>query len=228
MKYLFLFCFCICAFLGRAQNATITGNVTDAEDKSGLIGVNIMLIGTSLGAASDNNGNYTIKNIKPGVYSLKFSYTGYEKTLITDIRLVAGQNKVLNIALKTAVATTEEEVVIVGEKPLVDVEKGKSESTIKSGTIEAAPQRGLEKIINSQPGVMNSPAGVNIRGGRTYETGFYIDGVSATDPLAGTGFGLDLGSNAIDEVEITTGGAGVEYGNSTAGVVNTKTKAGGG
>ncbi len=227
MKHLLLIVFIVANILCQSQSAILTGKVTDKEDKSPLIGVNIMIIGTSLGAASDDQGNYTIKNLKPGIYNIKFSYTGYEKTLITDIKLVANETKVLNLALKTAVATTEEEVVIVGQKPLVDVEKGKSESSIKSEAIEAAPQRGLEKIINSQPGVMNSPSGINIRGGRTYETGFYIDGVSATDPLAGTGFGLDLGSNAIDEVEITTGGAGVEYGNSTAGVVNTKTKTGG-
>ncbi len=227
MKHLYLFILLLAAMCGAAQNATLSGKVIDAEDKSPLIGVNIMIIGTSIGTASDNNGNYTLKNLKPGIYNIKYSYTGYEKTLLTGIKLSANENKVINLSLKTAVATTEEEVVIVGQKPLVDVEKGKSESSIKSETIESAPQRGIEKIINSQPGVMNSPSGINIRGGRTYETGFYIDGVSATDPLAGTGFGLDLGSNAIDEVEVTTGGAGVEYGNSTAGVVNTRTKSGG-
>ncbi len=227
MKHVFLILLFAVSLLSQSQNATITGKVIDADDKSALIGVNIMVIGTSLGAASDDNGYYTIKNLKPGIYNIKFSYTGYEKTLLTGIKLSASETKTINLSLNTAVATTEEEVVIVGQKPLVDVEKGKSESSIKSESIEAAPQRGIEKIINSQPGVMNSPSGINIRGGRTYETGFYIDGVSATDPLAGTGFGLDLGSNAIDEVEITTGGAGVEYGNSTAGVVNTKTKKGG-
>jgi outer membrane receptor protein involved in Fe transport len=214
-----IFCF--------SQNAVITGKIIDADDKGELPGVNITIIGTSLGAASDNNGIYRISNIKPGIYNIQFSYIGYEKKLVTGIKLNAGETKTLDIQLKTAVATTEEEVVIVGDRPLVDVEKGKSDSRIKSEVIEAAPQRGLDKILNTQPGVINSPSGINIRGGRTYETGFYIDGVSATDPLAGTGFGLDIGSNAIDEIEITTGGAGVEYGNSTAGVVNTKTKSGG-
>jgi len=209
------------------QNAILTGKTIDEEDKSELIGVNISIIGTTLGTASDSHGNFVIKNIRPGTYNIQFSYTGYEKKLITGIKLNANESRVLNISLKSTVANIDEEVIIVGQKPLVDVEKAKSESTIKSETIEAAPQRGIEKIINSQPGVVNSPSGINIRGGRNYETGFYIDGVSATDPLAGTGFGLDLGANAIDEIEITTGGAGVEYGNSTAGIVNTKTKTGG-
>lgn len=228
MKYsitLLFFLFCFSAL--NAQNATLSGKIIDAMDKGELPGVNVTIIGTSIGAATDINGKYTIANIKPGIYNIQYSYTGYEKKLITGVKLGAGENKVVNVELKTAVASIDEEVVIVGDKPLVDVEKGKSENSIKSEVIEAAPQRGLEKIINTQPGVMNSPAGINIRGGRSYETGFYIDGVSATDPLAGTGFGLDLGSNAIDEVEITTGGAGVEYGNSTSGVVNTKTKNGG-
>ena len=62
---------------------------------------------------------------------------------------------------------------------------------------------------------------------RTYETGFFIDDVSAADPLAGTGFGIDLGSNAIDDIEVSTSSSSVEYGNSTSGVVNAKTKSGG-
>jgi outer membrane receptor protein involved in Fe transport len=53
-----------------------------------------------------------------------------------------------------------------------------------------------------------------------------IDGVSVQDPLAGTGFGLQLSSNVLEEVEVITGGYNAEYGQATSGVVNVKTKEG--
>lgn len=227
MKFIIGSLFLLVSFSALGQVASLWGKATDKRTKEELIGVNVVIKGTSLGASTDIDGNYTIKNIKPGQYNIEFSYIGYEKIMLTGIKLGPGENKILNVSLNASVVSFDEEVVIVGEKPLVDVEKGKSESNIKADVIDAAPQRQIQKILNTQPGIINSPAGVNIRGGRTYETGFYIDGVSAQDPLAGTGFGVDLGSNAIDEVEITTGGTGVEYGNSTAGVINTRTKTGG-
>jgi outer membrane receptor protein involved in Fe transport len=62
---------------------------------------------------------------------------------------------------------------------------------------------------------------------RTYETGYFVDGVSVQDPLSGTGFGLDLGSNSLSSIDVLTGGIGAEFGNATSGVVNAKTKSGG-
>ena len=56
------------------------------------------------------------------------------------------------------------------------------------------------------------------------ETGYVVDGVSAQDPLAGTGFGLDLGSNSFSNIEVITGGVGAEYGDVTSGVVSVQTQ----
>jgi outer membrane cobalamin receptor len=75
-------------------------------------------------------------------------------------------------------------------------------------------------------GVVRDPTGLYIRGGRASETGFYVDGVSAKDPLAGTGFGLDVGSNSFSEIEVITGGIGAEFGDVTSGVVAVQTQDG--
>ena len=100
-------------------------------------------------------------------------------------------------------------MVIVGEKPLVDVEDAKTGSTLTAKEIELQPVRQIQSVINMQTGVVQSSDGVHIRGGRSYETGFYIDDVSARDPLSGTGFGIDIGTNSISKIDVTTGGAGV-------------------
>lgn len=223
--YLFVWVFPI-VVLGQ-NTASITGKVTDKADQSELIGVTVLIKGTSFGTSTDAQGKFIIKNIKPGEYSIELSYIGYKKIIQTGIKLKAGEIKDLgNFQMQEATANIDE-VVVLGKKPLIDLERGQSVNNISQENIELAPARQLQKIINTQPGVIQSPAGVSIRGSRTYETGTYIDGVSVTDPMAGTGFGLDIGANALGEIDITTGGIGAEIGDATAGVVSAKTKTAG-
>ena len=209
------------------QKATLTGKITAEQNNEPLIGVVVMIRGTGFGTYSDANGNYTISDLPGGTYNVEFSYLGYEKTLVTGVKISDGETKRQDIKLRNTVYTIEQSVVIIGERPLVDVEDAGSTKSIGKDVIDAAPNRPIQGILNTQAGVVQNPEGITIRGGRTYETGFYIDDVSAQDPLAGTGFGIDIGSNAIDNVEVSTSSADVEYGNATSGVVNTKTRSGG-
>ncbi len=210
-----------------AQKASLSGKVTDQKDKSELIGVTVSIKGTALGISTDAQGKYRINNIPPGNYTIEVSYIGYAKKIFTNIRFEKDEKKVMDIALSTSVLTFSEEVTVVGEKPLVDIEQSKTERNISMDNIEAAPVRQVQGLLNTQAGVVLNPEGISIRGGRTYETAYMIDGVSASDPLAGTGFGIDLGTNSIDNISVTTGGGDVQYGDGTAGIVNTSTRSGG-
>jgi outer membrane receptor protein involved in Fe transport len=208
-----------------AQTGSIKGIVTDKKTGETMFGTTIIVRGTSSGAATDIDGKYEIKNLRHGVYTLEVRMVGYQTTLITDVKVVEGQTTEKNIQLHDQ--TLDLDVVeVVGEKPLID-ESPHPTNTIGGDQIKEAPVRQIQNIINTQPGVVNTQAGIFIRGGRTYETGFLIDGVSAKDPLAGTGFGIDIGSNALSEIDINTGGASADVGDATSGVVNAKTKSGG-
>jgi outer membrane receptor protein involved in Fe transport len=210
-----------------AQNkATLRGIARDTKNNEPLMSVNVYLKGTSLGGTTELDGKYEIANIPPGEYSVECTYVGYEKQIFTGIKLKAGESRELNFDM-TSVMVSGKELTVYGDKPLIDVDNSKTQKTVGKDVIDAAPVKDVQSLINAQTGVVQNVEGIHIRGGRTYETGFYIDGVSASDPLAGTGFGIDLGTNAIDNVEVTTGGAGVEYGNATAGVVSTSTRTGG-
>ncbi len=85
----------------------------------------------------------------------------------------------------------------------------------------------IKDLVTQQSGVVQSDNAIHIRGGRSYENAFLLDGVSVQDPLAGTGFGLQLSSSSIEEVEVITGGYNAEYGDATSGVVNVRTREGG-
>lgn len=221
----------ILTFLGTEllaqRTGSIKGQVTDKETGETLPGVNIIIRGSSLGAASDLDGNYTISNIRPGEYSIEISYIGYERQLITGVAVEAGRESRLDIKLGMQVLSADEEIVVIGEKPIFDVEKSNSSITVSKSQIEAAPVQRVEQVVALQAGVTRDPTGLYIKGGRAYETGYVVDGVSAQDPLAGTGFGLDLGSNSLASVEVITGGVGAEYGDVTSGVVAVKTQDGG-
>ncbi len=217
----------ISQFLLAQSTAKIYGVVTDKSDKASLIGVTVVLKGTSYGTVTDIDGNYSINFLPEGTYQIECSYVGYERILLTGIKISAGEQKKLDVQLGISAYTLDDNIVVIGEKPLVDVEDSKSSQKIGKDQIESAPSRPIQGIINTAAGVVQNAEGIHIRGGRTYETGFFIDDVSATDPLAGTGFGIDLGSNAIDDIEVSTSSSSVEYGNSTSGTVNAKTKSGG-
>src|SRR5690606_39467096 len=113
-----------------------------------------------------------------------------------------------------------------GERTIFDVEQSSTTTKISRDQIEAAPVQKVEDVVAMTAGVVQDATGLYIRGGRANETGFLVDGVSAKDPLAGTGFGLDLGANAFAEVEVTTGGVGADVGDATSGVVAVTTRDG--
>lgn len=212
----------------QAQNTgNITGVVTDRDDGETLIGVNVIVRGTSFGDATNLDGEFNIRNIRPGEYALEFSYIGYERILMTGIRVVAGETTVVNVRMGLQPLTAGDEVLVIGERPIFDIEKSSTSTSLSREQISAAPVRRVDEVVGMTAGVVRDPSGLYIRGGRANETGFVIDGVSAQNPLAGTGFGLDLGANAFQSVEVTTGGVDVEFGNATSGVVSVQTQSGG-
>ncbi len=205
----------------------ISGVITEAGINEPLPAVNVRIVGSNLGAATDIDGNYTIRGIRPGEYTIEISFLGFKKVQVTGIKVEAGETTVVNQTLEEEVFEADGEVVVIGEAPIFDVEKSNTSVNISRQDLEAAPIQRVEDAVSLQSGVVKDPTGLYIKGGRAYETGFVVDGVSAQDPLAGTGFGLDLGSNSFSNVEVITGGVGAEYGDVTSGVVAVQTQNGG-
>ena len=212
----------------EAQNTgTISGVITEQGTDETLPGVNVRIVGSNSGAATDIDGRYEIRNVRPGEYIIEISFIGFKVVQVTGVTVVAGETTEINQALEEEVFESGEEIIVVGDAPIFDVEKSNTSVTISKADIEAAPIQRVEDAVSLQSGVVKDPTGLYIKGGRAYETGYVVDGVSAQDPLAGTGFGLDLGSNSFNNVEVITGGVGAEYGDVTSGVVSVQTQNGG-
>ena len=146
----------------------------------------MVIIGTYKGTYTDAQGNYRLTGIKAGDYAIKFSYVGYAEAIYNGITIPAGGSKKLDVALASSI-TTLGEVVIVGEA-IIDLEDGQSSTRIQEKMLAEMSVQNVQDVAAMQVGVQETPDGVQIRGGRVYETEYLVDGINAQDPLAGTGF----------------------------------------
>ncbi len=226
-KKLLLIFFLLFAGYGfsQEQNGSIKGTVKDSSGIP-LDGVTIKLKGTYLGAVSDYDGTYTILEVSPGSYTMQVSAEGFKTVEYTDIQVSSGKQKDFNIVLKSTSFTVDQEIEVVGDRPLMDIEQTSSSHIISSDDISKSIVTDIADVITQQAGVVKEDNEIHIRGGRSYENSYIIDGVSVQDPLSGTGYGLQLSANSLEEVEVITGGYNAEYGQATSGVVNVRTKEG--
>lgn len=117
-----------------AQNTgQIAGKVTDASNGEALIGTNALITGTTLGAAVDVDGNYQIRNIPPGTYSVKFSLVGYASKTVEAVVVTAGQTLKLDVILKDEAIQGEE--VVVEATAILNSESSLLQQQRKAATI---------------------------------------------------------------------------------------------
>jgi len=209
-----------------AGKGTIVGKITDSKTGEALPSVNVTVKGTYYGAATALDGTFTITGINPGTYTISMSLLGYKVVEVTGYHVTAGESSRLDVKMEDAVLTLGQEVVIIGEKPLFNIEETQSSRSVSSEDIKASAVQTVQDIVGMQAGVVQSDNEIHIRGSRTYENAYLVDGISVQDPLGGTGFGLQLSPSAIQEAEVITGGYNAEYGQATSGIVNITTKEG--
>ena len=202
----------------------IRGKVTDAETRESLVGANVALEGTTYGAATDVNGEYIILNVPPGVYKIKATYVGYTPFLASNIRVNNDLTTSLDVQLR-AEAVSLATVEIVAEKPLVNKNATNAVRITTSDDLAAIPSRGINNILALSPGVVVQDNTVYIRGGRLDEVGYYLEGVSITNPMVG-GRAVTLVQDAIEEIQVQAGGYSAEFGGANSGIIQQQLRTG--
>ncbi len=201
----------------------ISGKVVDKETGEPLPGVNITIQGTTMGAATNTNGEYFIINVPVGTYTLVASMIGYKRVEKTNVRSVQDMTTVVNFQLESTVMELGETVTITAERPMVRTDATASTREVEGDKVMLLPKVDtFEEAISLQAGVVGS----NVRGGRGTELTYMVDGMTVEDPLQG-GVGATINRNAIAEIVLMTGGFSAEYGQAMSGVVNLVTKEGG-
>jgi outer membrane receptor protein involved in Fe transport len=218
----------ICAstsLLLAGTTGKISGRITDKEAKSPLPGANVVVAGTNIGAATDPDGGYVIINVPPGTYDLRVTLIGYGPVTVRQVKVTADRTTLINAELATS-AVELEDVLVQAERPMVQKDLTATMAAVSDEQIKMLPVRNFIEVLQLQAGVVGDGNSVHIRGGRSGEVSYLIDGMSVRDPVLGT-LGTSVNNDAISEMNMLTGTFSAEYGNAMSGVVNIVTKEGG-
>lgn len=204
----------------------IKGRVIDAETGDPLPGANVFLEGTMMGAASDFEGHYVILNVKPGNYTLRATMMGYTPFRVENVRVNVDLTTEINFNLSSTVIQSGETVTIVAERPMVVRDLTATTAVVDADQIEALPVTEVTEAIELQAGlVRDAGGGLHVRGGRSGEISYWIDGVPVTDVYDG-GTVVDVNKDMVQELQVVSGAFNAEYGQAMSGIVNITTKEG--
>ncbi|MDZ7374228.1 MAG: carboxypeptidase regulatory-like domain-containing protein, partial [candidate division KSB1 bacterium] len=204
----------------------IAGRVTDAQTGDPLPGVNVMIEGTSMGAATDADGYYVILRVPPGSYSLLAQMIGYRGQRVEHVRVSADMTATVNFQLEPTVLELGKEVTVVAERPVIQMDRTASLASVQADQIRVLPVREMTDVLELQAGLVRDPfGGLHIRGGRAGEVAYWVDGIAATDVYNGQ-MGIDVENAAIQELQVISGTFNAEYGQALSGIVNIVTKEG--
>jgi len=204
----------------------IYGIVKDSQTGEALPGANVLIEGTSMGAASALDGSYYIINVPPGHYTIKATMIGYTAVLQTGVLIQTDHTTEINFALSTTVMDLGQEVTVVAERPLVQKDVTSGRAIVTSEDITEMPVETFTDVLKTKAGITEGANGaLHIRGGRTSEIGYMIDGVAISNPFWG-GMSVAVENTAIQELQVVSGTFNAEYGQAMSGVINIVTKDG--
>ncbi len=208
-----------------AQDGKLRGVITDRESGEPLIGANVVIEGTNLGASTDINGEYVILSVPPGVYTVRASYIGYASVSISNIRVSSNITTTQDFKLSST-AIQVQAVEVVADRPLI---QRNTTNTVRISTqeeIRTIPVRGLQNMLAYNAGVVQQDGTLYIRGGRAGEVAYYIDGANTTNPLFRSEAVSPI-QEAIEEFQLQSGGYTAEFGGANSGIVRTTLRTGG-
>ena len=215
----FIFLIVLSINLHAQTSGKLVGRVTD-ESGEPLIGANVILDGTTMGAATDLEGYYSIINVRAGTYTIRFRFLGFKTRVVENIRVSPDQTTKLDAVLELEVIVGEE-VIVIAQKPLVEYNQTSSVSSVNKDDIKNLPVQSLSEIVNLQAGVIDG----HFRGGRIGEVQYQVDGVTVNNPFSNSSM-LEIDRSVIEEVQVISGTFDAKYGQAMSGVVNTVLKTG--
>jgi len=204
----------------------IVGKVTDEKTGEPLPGVNVIIDGTLMGAATDLEGNYLILHVPPGIHTLKASMMGYKPVRFEKVRVSIDLTTTINFALVSEVLDLGAEITVVAERPLVTKDLTATTAVVGAEEIASLPVTEVNDAIELQAGLIkDAGGGFHIRGGRSGEISFWVDGMPVTDVYDG-GVVVNVNKDMVQELQVISGAFNAEYGQAMSGIVNIATKTG--
>ncbi len=204
--------------LRAGTTGKIAGKVQDAQNREALVGVNVLIAGTTMGASTDVDGEYFILNIPPGTYDLKASAVGYAPVTVSKVTVAVDQTTRIDFSMQSRTVELSD-VTVTASRPIVQRDLTSTVASVTGEKLDKLPLEDVASVVNLQAGVVDG----HFRGGRSNEVKYLIDGVSVNDVYSGD-FAMEAEVNSIQEIQVLSGTFNAEYGEALSGVVNQITK----
>ncbi len=199
----------------------IAGVVKDKKTGDPIFGANVRVEGTTLGGSADFQGKYFIINVLPNEYTLEVTMLGYSPVKVTGVQVRGDLTTTVNVELSETELQVTQEVVIVAERPLVQKDLTATTAIVSGNEIAALPVTEVGQVISMQAGFVQG----SLRGGRTGEVAYWIDGVPVMDAYDGTQI-VEVNKSLVQELQVISGAFNAEYGQAMSGIVNISSKEG--
>ncbi|NQU28086.1 MAG: TonB-dependent receptor [Candidatus Marinimicrobia bacterium] len=201
----------------------IRGIIT-SDSGQPLPGANILVDELSIGAASADDGSYFILNVPPGKYTVSVHVIGYKIQKVRDVNVSSDLTTTLDAQLEVTVLESGEEVTVYSRQRMIQRDATASAAIISSDVIEDSPIETFQAIVQTKAGVsVDADGNLHFRGGRADEITYLIDGIPNVNAYHSE-VGIDIATNAIQELSVITGAFSAEYGQAMSGIVNIVTK----
>jgi hypothetical protein len=221
---LFAFVLSPLSALAADDHGVLVGKVTD-QDGRAIPFASVAIPTARIGGLSDSEGLFRIANVPAGKQTVKVSFMGYDP-FTEEITIEAGKSNTRNFRLKQVVVKNVKEVTVTAERPLVEVRSSATVRAVNSEDIRKLPVQTLEQVLELQTGVSKTNDEIHIRGGRSDEVSYVVDGAKSRDLISGKGTAGHLSAGSVAEVGVISGGFDAEYGQALSGVVQVRLKEG--
>lgn len=228
--FLALLMFVATAAHGQSQRGAIIGRVVDAMTEQPLVGANVIVVGTALGAAADADGRFRIEGLSPGTYSLRTTAVGYAPAITSDIVVTTIKPAAVEIRLVEMLIDISTVDVVASpfqrmpETPLSNFTQTNEEIRRLPGGFED-----VVRAISILPGVAQAEPGRNdlvVRGGAPSENLYVVNNIElpTINHFGTQGFGGGplsfINLDFVGSTSFSTGGFGVSYGDKLSSVLD--------
>ncbi|HHJ52299.1 MAG TPA: hypothetical protein ENJ89_03820, partial [Caldithrix abyssi] len=219
----------------------LAGKVVDANTGEPLVGANVIIEGTYFGASTDADGDYYIINVPVGTYTVVVTYVGYETIKHSGVRIILDQTTKVDFRMRESIAQGEV-IEVTAESFKVQKDETSKKITIDKEELQAMPVKDFSDLVAAQAGIVQIESSVqqiagfedrgieeiHVRGGRSGEIGYTIDGMYIVNPFYGHKYSwTQLNDFALEQVDIKTGVFDAEYGGAMSSMINMITRDGG-
>ncbi len=219
-----------CLGFPHSKTGIIGGKIVERNTRQPLVGVNVVVEGTQLGAASDEDGFFIILNVPPGSYNLRFEYLGYTTVVKSNVIVNPGRRTDLGVEMAVDVLHGEavEVTATAFEKPAGSVVSNRS---VDYEEIRRDPGSAMDiqRVMQALPSVVSGSDQENeiiVRGGAPGENLFLMDNIEIPNPnhfgQQGRGGGPIniLNTTLIRKVDFYAGAFSAKYGDKASSVMD--------